>query len=252
MLHTRLIAGRSGGEVPTGAASALDDLVRSYVRVGDGPQSPSVTWRHVRAAALAALAADPIATGRILSLCGSWQLLLFEGSLTDGPCSPTVRVAGELFAGRVELATKLQWLREASTHGALSLSEASTTPPEVWVLLLRAIEPSSCVDACTLLTLALLPPPPCSSPAAALGTQLEPFLGHWLLFGWPRPPLLSTLRVCMLEASLGLCWLLEHRPALMSALAMPAEILLDAVRIVARGAPSSLSKPRLVPSTALV
>ena len=88
-------------------------------------------------------------------------------------------------------------------------------------------------DARTLLTLALLPPPPCADPPAAIGAQLEVFLQHWLARGWSKRPLRATLRAHMRWASHALCWLIEHRPALVAQAALGPELLLDAIRVAA-------------------
>ena len=91
---------------------------------------------------------------------------------------------------------------------------------------------SDVADACLLLRLALLPPPPLDA-ACALGAQLEPFVRRWLSAGWPRQPLIAELRGRMLVAAPAVCWLLEHRPALMAKAALGAELLLDCIRVVA-------------------
>ena len=92
-----------------------------------------------------------------------------------------------------------------------------------------------CVDVCTLLKLALLPPPAEADAAAVLGGQLEPFLRHWLAASWPHAPLVAELRTQMKSASVAICWLLEKRPTLMAdaQATLGSELLLDAVRVVA-------------------
>ena len=95
---------------------------------------------------------------------------------------------------------------------------------------------SDVADACLLLRLALLPPPPALDAldaACALGAQLEPFVRWWLSAGWPRRPLIAALRGRMLVAAPAVCWLLEHRPALMAKAALGPELLLDCIRVVA-------------------
>jgi len=95
---------------------------------------------------------------------------------------------------------------------------------------------SDVADACLLLRLALLPPPPALDAldaACALGAQLEPFVRQWLSAGWPRRPLIAALRGRMLVAAPAVCWLLEHRPALMAKAALGPELLLDCIRVVA-------------------
>lgn len=91
------------------------------------------------------------------------------------------------------------------------------------------------VDGCTLLKLALLPPPTAANVAATLGAQLEPFLRQWMAEGWPCAPLITELRAQMRNAALALCWLLEEQPTLMARAGtmLGPEILLDAVRVVA-------------------
>ena len=69
--------------------------------------------------------------------------------------------------------------------------------------------------------------------------QLESFVRHWLAQRWPLAALLAALRQSMQRAALALCWLLEHRPALIEAAGLGPEILLDAIRVVARGPPSA-------------
>ena len=105
-----------------------------------------------------------------------------------------------------------------------------------------------CADVRMLLTLALLPPlvshdrsEPSSgsigcvlgNDAAALGTALEVFVRYWLAQSWPVQLLAATLRTQMRGAALALCWLLEHRPALIARVGFGPGLLLDAVRIAA-------------------
>ena len=205
----------------------------------------------VASAAHAALLAAPVPAARTLAQCGCWQPLVLAYAAetvsaaaalgTAAAARKLTRVEGGDIV-EVDLPTRLAWLRAAAGHGALSLAQPSLTAPSVWSRLLGMLERPKqrhCEDACTLVTLALLPPPPGVSEGAALGSQLEVFLRHWLTHGWPRKPLRTTLRANMRGAAPALCWLLEQRPTLMAQAALGPELLLDAIRIAACRTPSA-------------
>ena len=50
---------------------------------------------------------------------------------------------------------------------------------------------------------------------------------------WPLQLLVETLRAHMRTAAIAMCWLLEHRPALVARAGLGPALLLDAVRIAA-------------------
>ena len=232
------------------------------------------------AVAAAALASAPFTAARILATTGRWQSLLFllPASEVEGAVATLLGSNAHASPRAPSFRTRLEWLRTAAAHGALSLAQPGLVPPHQWARLLAAIEPDGadghmpgdgkpvvapgvdcsgsrqCADTRMLLTLALLPPPDNESrtgdrasfgsgalggSAAALGGALEVFLQYWVRQQWPRAPLVETLRAQMRGASLALCWLLEHRPEMVEQAALGPELLLDAIRVVACPVPSA-------------
>lgn len=161
----------------------------------------------------------------------------------------------------------LGWVKEegeAAGPGMMAFEAEEETDAAI-AAIATARASYQCADVQMLLTLALLlprspqvTPPVAASPQgpavgsgggalgvgrgsapATLGRALEVFLRYWLRQAWPLRLFNETLRTQMRGASLALCWLLEHRPALVARASLSPTLLLDAVRIAAAPQPAA-------------